>query len=62
MVSPGLNQRYAVHGVLDDVGSGAARRGTGTLNATLTHYRTKIFGHCVTYSASISGSLSLAPS
>ena len=54
-----VNQRYAVHGVLDDVGSGAARRGTGTLNATLTHYRTKIFGHCVTYSASVRGSLSL---
>ena len=56
------SQRYAVHGVLDDVGSGAARRGIGTLNATLTHYRTKIFGQCVTYSASVRGSLSLTPS
>jgi hypothetical protein len=54
-----VSQRYAVHGVLDDVGSGAARRGTGTLNATLTHYRTKIFGQCLTYSASVRGSLSL---
>jgi hypothetical protein len=57
-----INQRYAVHGVLGEVGSGAARRGTGTLNVTLTHYRTKIFGHCVIYSASVRGSLSLAPS
>jgi hypothetical protein len=57
-----VSQRYAVHGVLGDVGSGSVRRGTGTFAATLTHYRTKIFGHCVTYSASISGSLSLAPS
>ena len=57
-----VNQRYAVHGVLDDVGSGAARRGTGTLDATLTHYRMKIFGQCVTYSASVRGSLSLTPS
>jgi hypothetical protein len=56
------SQRYAVHGVLDKVGSGAARRGTGTLDATLTHYRTKIFGQCVTYSASVRGSLSLTPS
>ena len=54
-----VNQRYAVYGVLGEVGSGAARRGTGTLNATLTHYRTKFFGHCVTYSASVRGSLSL---
>ena len=57
-----VNQRYAVHGVLDKVGAGAARRGTGTLNATLTHYRTKIFGQCLTYSASVRGSLSLTPS
>jgi hypothetical protein len=56
------SQRYAVHGVLGDVGSGSAGRGTGTFAATLTHYRTKIFGHCVTYAASVSGSLSLAPS
>jgi len=56
------SQRYAVHGVLGEVGSGAARRGTGTLDATLTHYRTKIFGQCVTYSASVRGSLSLIPS
>ena len=56
------SQQYAVHGVLGDVGSGSVRRGTGTFAATLTHYRTKIFGHCVTYSASVSGSLSLTPS
>ena len=57
-----VDQRYAVHGVLGDVGAGAARRGTGTLNATLTHYRTRIFGQCLTYSASVRGSLSLTPS
>jgi hypothetical protein len=56
------SQRYAVNGVLGDVGPGSAGRGTGTFAATLTHYRTTIFGHCVTYSASVSGSLSLAPS
>jgi hypothetical protein len=56
------SQRYAVHGVLGNVGAGAARRGTGTLDATLTHYRTTIFGLCLTYSASVRGSLSLTPS
>jgi hypothetical protein len=56
------SQRYAVHGVLGKVGAGAARRGTGTLDATLTHYRTTIFGQCLTYSASVRGSLSLTPS
>ncbi|HET9082072.1 MAG TPA: hypothetical protein VFO01_16370 [Trebonia sp.] len=56
------SQRYTVNGVLGDVGLGSAGRGTGTFAATLTHYRTKIFGHCVTYSATVSGSLSLASS
>jgi hypothetical protein len=56
------SQRYAVNGLLGGVGFRTADSGTGTFAATLTHYRTKIFGHCVTYSASISGSLSLAPS
>ena len=56
------SQRYAVYGVLGDVGSGSAGRGTGTFAATLTHYRTTIFGQCLTYAASISGSLTLAPS
>ncbi|HEX7269604.1 MAG TPA: hypothetical protein VF256_19570 [Streptosporangiaceae bacterium] len=57
-----VNQRYAVNGLLGDVGFGSRGTGTGTFAAMLTHYRTKIFGYCVTYSASISGSLSLAPS
>jgi len=54
------DQRYAVNGVLGGVGPGSAGRGTGTFAATLTHYRTEIFGQCVTYSATVSGSLSLA--
>jgi hypothetical protein len=54
------SQRYAVNGVLGGVGPGSAGRGTGTFAATLTHYRTEIFGQCVTYAAGVSGSLSLA--
>jgi hypothetical protein len=57
-----VDQRYAVNGLLGEVGFRSAGNGTGTFAATLTHYRTKIFGHCLTYSASISGSLSLTPS
>ena len=57
-----VSQRYAVNGVLRDVGSGSVRRGTGAFAATLTHHRTTIFGRCVTYAATVSGSLSLAPS
>ena len=54
------SQRYAVTGVLGGVGPGSAGRGTGTFAATLTHYRTELFGQCVAYAATVSGSLSLA--
>ena len=51
-----------MNGLLGDVRFPSAGSGTGTFAATLTHYRTKIFGYCVTYSAGISGSISLTPS
>ncbi len=54
------SQRYDVTGVLGHLDPGSAGRGTGTFAATLTHYRTEIFGQCVTLSVSVSGSLSLA--
>jgi len=56
------DQRYAVNGKVGDVGVGSAGTGTGTFAGTLTHHRTKIFGYCVIYSATITGSLTLTPS
>lgn len=56
------NQQYAVNGNVGDVGVGSAGTGTGTFAGTLTHHRTKIFGYCVIYSATITGSLTLTPS
>ena len=32
---------------------------TGSFDGTLTHYRRSIFGRCLTYSATISGSMTL---
>jgi hypothetical protein len=57
-----VNQQYAVNGTLGDVGFGSSGTGAGSFAGTLTHYRTKILGYCVTYSASITGSLTLTPS
>lgn len=56
------DQQYAVNGNVGDVGVGSAGTGTGTFAGTLTHHRTKIFGYCVIYSATITGSLTLTPS
>jgi hypothetical protein len=56
------DQQYAVNGNVGDVGVGSAGTGSGTFAGTLTHHRTKIFGYCVIYSATITGSLILTPS
>ncbi len=54
-----INQRFAVHGALSGVGLDNGH-GSGTFNATLTHYRANVwFVGCVVYSASVSGTVSL---
>lgn len=53
------DQHYAVNGTLANVGVGGTGTGTGLFAATLTHYRTRIAGDCVTYFATISGAVSL---
>jgi len=42
------------------VGSWNRGAGSGAFTATLTHYRHSILGHCITYAASVSGTLSLS--
>jgi hypothetical protein len=53
-------QRYAVVGSLGDVTrSDASTTGSGTFTATLTHYRTRVLGRCIVYSASVAGTIGL---
>ena len=55
------NQRYLVSDSLTNVSIGGATGGTGTFVVTLVHYRIFIpFVGCVTYSASVSGSVALS--
>jgi hypothetical protein len=53
------NQTFAVNGILGSVGAWYSGHGSGVFATTLTHYRTSILGSCVTYGASVKGSLSL---
>lgn len=53
------NQTFAVNGILGGVGWWSAGSGTGTFSATLTHYRRSLLGSCVTYRASVRGTISL---
>jgi hypothetical protein len=46
--------------LVDVVRSNSGRLGTGTLHATLIHYRVKILGLCFAWSASVSGWMSLS--
>jgi hypothetical protein len=62
VINPGAsctNQTFAVHGILGKVGWWSAGSGSGRFDVTLTHYRRSIFGRCVSYSASVRGTLSL---
>jgi hypothetical protein len=52
-------QTFGVHGILGHVGWWSSGSGSGTFNVTLTHYRRSILGRCVTYGASVRGTLSL---
>lgn len=52
------NQTFAVNGILSHVGPWGGS-GSGTFAATLTHYRHSVLGHCITYSASVTGTLTL---
>lgn len=53
------NQTFAVNGILGHVGWWSSGSGSGAFVATLTHYRHSFFGSCVTYGASVRGTLSL---
>jgi len=55
-----VNQYYDVNLVLTHVSAGATASGTGEFDGTLTHRRTSVFGRCVTYAATITGSLTLS--
>jgi hypothetical protein len=55
------NQTYSVNGSLTAVGPyGGTQTGTGTFAAVLTHYRYSSYGYCVTYAASIAGTVNLS--
>ena len=54
------NQSFAVRGILRQVGPWHRGSGTGAFTATLTHFRHSIFGRCVTYAASVKGTLRLS--
>jgi hypothetical protein len=62
VLNPGANctnQTFAVDGILGNVGTWYSGNGTGTFDVTLTHFRRAIFGSCITYGASVAGTLTL---
>ena len=49
------NQRFRVAGALENVATTDSADGTGSFSAVLTHHRLRIFGRCITYSATVAG-------
>ncbi|MDQ6791295.1 MAG: hypothetical protein M3075_11700 [Candidatus Dormibacteraeota bacterium] len=61
LVDPGrkcTNQIFWITDGLHAVGT-SSRHGTGSFTAYLTHYRHSIFGQCLTYSATVQGTVVL---
>lgn len=57
-IDPGANctnQRYLVTGALENVSTSTSSGGSGTFGVTLTHYRTRFFGRCIAYRATVVG-------
>jgi hypothetical protein len=54
------NQKFAIYAPLVDVGPWHGGPGTGLFTGTLTHYRYSVFGRCITYSASVSGGVTVS--
>jgi hypothetical protein len=62
-INPGpdcTNQQYGINGALEDVSTSDTSGGTGTFVGTLTHYRTRVFGRCVTYWARVRAGVTFA--
>lgn len=54
-------QTYAVSASLADVTrSDSSAVGSGSVSATLTHYRTRVLGQCIVYFATVAGTISLS--
>lgn len=49
-------QTFRVTGTLGDVSTSTTSGGTGRFDGVLTHHRLSLFGDCVTYAATVSGS------
>jgi hypothetical protein len=54
------NQQFRVTGRLQNVSTTTTSGGTGTFAATLTHFRTSLFGRCVIYKARVAGTVAFA--
>jgi hypothetical protein len=62
-IDPGANctnQHYRVTGALQDVATSTTAGGTGNVDVILTHYRTRIFGRCIAYRATVVGTATFA--
>ena len=49
------NQKFTVTGTLRNVSTSTSAGGSGQFEATLTHYRLRLFGHCIIYKARVAG-------
>ena len=52
---PSVNERSHRRGCPSDVATNTSGGGSGLFSVLLTHYRVSLFGQCLTYAASVTG-------
>jgi hypothetical protein len=63
VVNPGVgctNQTFDVSGDMGNVTTSTTTGGSGSFDVLLTHYRVRLFGRCVSYAATVTGTASFA--
>lgn len=59
-INPGIGctkQTFRVSGTVGNVSTSTTSGGTGLFDVVLSHHRMSVFGRCVTYAATVSGSV-----
>jgi hypothetical protein len=54
------NQTFSVSASLGNAQLGSSTGGTGTFTGTLTHYRARLSGSCITFAATVTGTVSFS--
>jgi hypothetical protein len=54
-----MDEAFSIVDSMNNVSAGSQHGGTGRFSATLTHHRRSFWGRCITYAATVQGTVVL---